>query len=798
MASKISINLDTSKEFFLNSKCKQNDDLILEANIYENGLAKDLTNCSISIQALKADKTYIIQNTDITKKNNKFIANLVRDFTRIAGKTEIEIVLTESSKQNTTFSFCIEVVGSVIRGAVQSSNTVTILENLQDKIEEAGQVKAETEQLIEKGGAATKGDIEKVNSSLEQKTDKIYVDTKIGNMGNTKTFKGSCLYSALPTGATVDDYWYVTDKNTNYCWNGSSWIDIGNSLKVGENAVLSENILAEQIVKEKTNFFNYYENILNPTPIYTDKAWYWSISTNSLTTMEVSGHTCYQRVKLYGGITYSFKDIRGGSVLVSLDLKTKIGELSTSGVFTGSYTPVKDCWLYPHYYSATNMTNIMIVNSSEYWCIGNNIKLEYGKKYKRTIGDINLDNILNDIIDINKKIPNKLSVQAMYEELYNYIDLKYKINWVVASFKNQGGYIASNVRICTSSMQYADTDIILSTDYSKYRISVYIYDKKDNPTIIGNSGWITQGTYTIPKGTYYMLQSSSLDESEVFQEVYNDCFNSIKFKTSENLEEKLNNLSNIKVESNVKPLLFNLSPMKTRVIMHRGYSNKAPDNSIASFTLAGQTQECWGIETDARVLTDDTIVCFHDTELDSHTTGTGAILDKSYIDIQDVKYDSGVNGLSQYPNEKISLFSDYLKICRKYGKVAVIDLKPLRRIEDIDKIVNMVNSYNMRNSAIYISFDKAYIDRVLEVDSKAVVQKLYLVNDNIDYDNFNYDSIGLEIESWGQTDNNIIESNIRKLQSRGILVSTWTTDTSSTKRSLENKCVDFITTNLIN
>lgn len=168
MASKISINLDTSKEFFLNSKCKQNDDLILEANIFENGLTKDLTNCSISIQALKADKTYVIQNTDITKSNNKFIAHLVKDFTRIAGKTEIEVVLTESSKQNTTFSFCIEVVGSVIRGAVQSSNTVTILENLQDKIEEAGQVKAETEQLIEKGGAATKGDIEKVNSSLEQ------------------------------------------------------------------------------------------------------------------------------------------------------------------------------------------------------------------------------------------------------------------------------------------------------------------------------------------------------------------------------------------------------------------------------------------------------------------------------------------------------------------------------------------------------------------------------------------------------------------------------------------------------
>ena len=170
MASKIVVNLDTSKEVFLNSKCKQNDDLILECNIFENGLTKDLTNCSIVIQALKADKTYIIQNTDITKNKNNFIANLVRDFTRVSGETEIEIVLTESSKQNTTFSFCLEVVGSVIRGAVESKNTVTILENLQDKIEEAGVVKQETEQLIEKGGAATKGDIQEVNAHLENIT----------------------------------------------------------------------------------------------------------------------------------------------------------------------------------------------------------------------------------------------------------------------------------------------------------------------------------------------------------------------------------------------------------------------------------------------------------------------------------------------------------------------------------------------------------------------------------------------------------------------------------------------------
>ena len=173
MASKISINLDTSKENFLVAKCKQNDDLTLEASIFENGLEKDLTNCEIIIQALKADKTYIIQNTDITKLNNKITANLIRDFSRVPGTTKIEIVLVESSKQNTTFSFCLEVVGSVIRGPVESFNTVTILEELEEKIVEAGQVRDETEHLIQSGGAATIGDIQEINSQLEENTQQL-------------------------------------------------------------------------------------------------------------------------------------------------------------------------------------------------------------------------------------------------------------------------------------------------------------------------------------------------------------------------------------------------------------------------------------------------------------------------------------------------------------------------------------------------------------------------------------------------------------------------------------------------
>lgn len=76
-----------------------------------------------------------------------------------------------------------------------------------------------------------------------KKADVTYVDSKIGNIGNTKTFKGSILFASLPTsGNTAGDYWYVTDKTTNYCWNGSSWADIGNNVNLGDGTIDLNNL----------------------------------------------------------------------------------------------------------------------------------------------------------------------------------------------------------------------------------------------------------------------------------------------------------------------------------------------------------------------------------------------------------------------------------------------------------------------------------------------------------------------------------------------------------------------------
>ncbi|MDR0979516.1 MAG: hypothetical protein LBL91_06355 [Lachnospiraceae bacterium] len=53
---------------------------------------------------------------------------------------------------------------------------------------------------------------------------------KVDAMQRLYTFKGSVqTYSDLEaiTGKTTGDVWNVLDDNTNYCWNGQAWIDIG-------------------------------------------------------------------------------------------------------------------------------------------------------------------------------------------------------------------------------------------------------------------------------------------------------------------------------------------------------------------------------------------------------------------------------------------------------------------------------------------------------------------------------------------------------------------------------------------
>src|SRR3972149_661043 len=60
------------------------------------------------------------------------------------------------------------------------------------------------------------------------------------------------------------------------------------------------------------------------------------------------------------------------------------------------------------------------------------------------------------------------------------------------------------------------------------------------------------------------------------------------------------------------------------VIAHRGISNKAPENTLSSFSRAVSTPGVRMIELDVRISQDEQVVVLHDRTLQRTSTGNGA------------------------------------------------------------------------------------------------------------------------------------------------------------------------------
>ncbi|MEK7670248.1 MAG: glycerophosphodiester phosphodiesterase family protein, partial [Bacteroidota bacterium] len=70
---------------------------------------------------------------------------------------------------------------------------------------------------------------------------------------------------------------------------------------------------------------------------------------------------------------------------------------------------------------------------------------------------------------------------------------------------------------------------------------------------------------------------------------------------------------------------FQAKPAATPyVIAHRGISAKAPENTLAAFSLATKSNGIDMVELDVRLSSDDQVIVLHDRTLQRTSTGNGA------------------------------------------------------------------------------------------------------------------------------------------------------------------------------
>jgi glycerophosphoryl diester phosphodiesterase len=230
-----------------------------------------------------------------------------------------------------------------------------------------------------------------------------------------------------------------------------------------------------------------------------------------------------------------------------------------------------------------------------------------------------------------------------------------------------------------------------------------------------------------------------------------------------------------------------------KMVAHRGLSGIERENTCPAF-LAAANRSYFGIETDVHITADGELVVIHDETLTRVTDGACEINVENcdYGDFKDVVLPDR-DGSYARQDIRVPRLLEYIKICKKYDKVCVLELKNRFKREDIIRIIEQYRALEYLDKVIFISFSYENCVVLRELLPEAKIQYLTTaeVNDELINKLLEY-KLDLDIH-FGKLNPEAVEM----LHSNGIEINCWTVDKKETAEGLAAMGVDFITSNIL-
>ena len=229
---------------------------------------------------------------------------------------------------------------------------------------------------------------------------------------------------------------------------------------------------------------------------------------------------------------------------------------------------------------------------------------------------------------------------------------------------------------------------------------------------------------------------------------------------------------------------------QVKMVAHRGVSGLEMENTNAAFVAAGNRSH-FGIETDVHVTSDKKIVVMHDDNM-LRVSGVDMVVEESTL--------AQLQAIPLYDKEPgkfrsdlhTPVLADYISICKKYGKIAVLELKNRMMPEDIAQIVDEIRQLDYLDGVIFISFSWDNLIDLRKIvpgqkaqfltgdNDEALVKKL--VENELDLDIY-YKSLTKEL--------------VDILHENGREVNCWTVDSPEDAQTMVSWGVDYITSNIL-
>ena len=158
---------------------------------------------------------------------------------------------------------------------------------------------------------------------------------------------------------------------------------------------------------------------------------------------------------------------------------------------------------------------------------------------------------------------------------------------------------------------------------------------------------------------------------------------------------------------------------------HRGWSGKAPENTMAAIRLALAEPAIGGMEIDVQLSRDGVPVLIHDFTLDRTTTGSGLVMDHTLEELREL--DAGIWFDEKFAGERIPTLEEALQAVK--GRCTLnIELKATSDMYPgiAEKVLELLERYEMKDEVYITSLDHDLIRQVRQLDATVVTGLIVL------------------------------------------------------------------------
>ena len=233
-----------------------------------------------------------------------------------------------------------------------------------------------------------------------------------------------------------------------------------------------------------------------------------------------------------------------------------------------------------------------------------------------------------------------------------------------------------------------------------------------------------------------------------------------------------------------------INKRSTKIVAHRGLSGIETENTVAAF-VAAANRSYFGIECDMRTSKDGQLLILHDNTLERIAGVNTSVENENFDYLRSIKlFERGTN--ERRGDLVLATLDEYAKICSKYGKYSILEIKGKISDESLEKMISVLEKHGHTDKTIFISFNR---DSVLSIRKRLPCAKVQFLCSEIDD----------ALISWLKENNLDLDvyhealncEKIAKLHAAGIVVNCWTVDSKERAEQLTEWGIDYITTNIL-